>query len=74
MNETRQLAEFVAATSFQDLPPALIERIKVYLLDNLAAGFVGSAQPWSVMVADLAQELGGREQASVLHRPWRTDV
>jgi 2-methylcitrate dehydratase PrpD len=51
-----------------------VERAKVYLLDNFAAGFVGSVQAWSGMVADTARALGGSEQASIFHRDWRTDV
>jgi len=74
MEETRRLAEFIAGTGFDELPPQIVELAKVYLVDNLAAGFVGSAQGSSEIVAELARELGGREQASVFNRPWRTDV
>ena len=44
MNETHQLAHFVAATRFEDLQPELIERFKVYVLDNMAIGLIGSMQ------------------------------
>jgi 2-methylcitrate dehydratase PrpD len=74
MSETRELARFVARTTYADLPAGLVERARVYVLDNLAAGYVGSAQPWSGMVADTVQALGGAPQASVFRRPWRTDV
>ena len=74
MSETRRLAEFVAGTGFEALPAAMVERARVYLLDNFAAGFVGSVQRWSEMVAKLARELGGGEQASVFNRGWRADV
>src|SRR5438093_5943497 len=74
MEPTRQLARFVAETGYQDLPAELVERAKVYLLDNLAAGFVGAVQPWSLMVASLAQDLGGKPEASVFNQPWRADV
>jgi 2-methylcitrate dehydratase PrpD len=74
VQETRQLARFVATTGYADLPASLVERAKVYLLDNFAAGFVGSVQAWSGMVADTARALGGSEQASIFHRDWRTDV
>src|ERR1700724_1115860 len=72
--ETRQLASFVARTAYADVPTALLERARVYVLDNLAAGFLGSVQPWSGIVADTVRELGGCEQASIFHRAWRTDV
>ncbi len=70
---TIELAEFVARTDFNRLPPDLIDRAKVYLLDNLAAGFIGSVQPWSLMVADLVRELGGFGACSVFNQPWRAD-
>jgi 2-methylcitrate dehydratase PrpD len=72
LEETRQLARFVAETEY--MPEALMDRFKVYLLDNLAAGFLGSVQAWSDTVADAMRELGGREEASIIHRDWRTDV
>jgi 2-methylcitrate dehydratase PrpD len=52
----------------------LIERARVYVLDNLAAGFLGSVQPWSEMVAAMVHQLGGEQQASIFHRDWRTDI
>jgi 2-methylcitrate dehydratase PrpD len=74
MSATRELARFVARTTCADLPDGLLERARVYVLDNLAAGFVGSAQPWSEMVASMVHALGGAPQASVFQRTWRTDV
>lgn len=74
MNETRELARFVAETKFQDLPTKVVDRTKVYLLDNIACGFVGSVQPWSKIVAELAWEAGGKKEASLFNQPWQTDI
>ncbi len=74
MGATVALAEFVAGTSFDRLPAGLIDRAKVYILDNLAAGFIGSVQPWSLIVADLVRELGGVGACSVFNQPWRADL
>jgi 2-methylcitrate dehydratase PrpD len=71
---TRELASFVAATGFADLPADLVEQAKIFVLDNLAVGLIGSVQPWSEMIASTVHELGGSEQASVFNRGWRTDV
>jgi 2-methylcitrate dehydratase PrpD len=68
------LASFVASTSLADLPAALVEQAKSFILDNLAVGLIGSVQPWSEMVASTVHELGGSEQASVFNRDWRTDI
>jgi 2-methylcitrate dehydratase PrpD len=56
--ESQQLAGFVASTTFSDLPADVIERMKLYLLDTLAAGFAGSQQPWSRMVHDAERDRG----------------
>jgi 2-methylcitrate dehydratase PrpD len=71
---TRELASFVAGTCFDNLPEWLVERARVYVLDNLAAGFLGSTRSWSSIVADTFRELGGAPQASIFARSWRTDV
>ena len=72
MNETRQLAEFVANTRYEDLPESVVEAVKVYILDNLASGFVGSNTPWAGMVCQLAQESAPQGACSVFARDWGT--
>ncbi len=74
MNETLRIAQFVAETRFQDLPFDLIDKAKVFVLDNLASGFVGAEQPWSNKVASLASELGGNSEASVFSQKTKFDV
>lgn len=71
---TRVLAEFVSRTRYADVPPAMVERAKVYVLDNLTAGFVGAVQPWVRIVGDLAAVLGRRAEASTFDVPARHDV
>ncbi len=56
MNETRQLAEWVVNTDYADLPPEVIEAARIYILDDLAAGFAGAHLPWTEMVAGMALE------------------
>ena len=56
MNETLRLAEFAAELRYEDLPRPVIEAAKVYILDNLASGLVGSGTPWAQMVMGLARE------------------
>ena len=56
MNETVRLAEFAAELQYEDLPPAVVQALKVYILDNLAAGLVGSGTPWAQIVMGLARK------------------
>jgi 2-methylcitrate dehydratase PrpD len=72
MNETRRLAEFVAETGYEDLPGEVVEATRVYILDNLASGFVGSLTPWADMVAGLAQENASVGPCSVFAQDWAT--
>ena len=66
MNETRQLAEFVHDTGYDDLPKDVVEACRVFLLDNLASALVGARTPWAGMVRDLARESGGAGSCSIL--------
>jgi 2-methylcitrate dehydratase PrpD len=74
MQETRLLSQFVVETSFSDLPDTLIEACRIAVLDTLAAGFIGTAQPWAQRAVALARELGGAPEATVIHQDWRIDV
>ena len=74
MNETMRIAQFVAETDFQDLPSDLVDKAKIFVLDNLASGFVGAEQPWSKKVASLANELGGNSEATVFNQRFKLDV
>lgn len=69
---TRELAEFVAATTFDALPDHVVERVKVHALDAFAAGFAGARWPWAQMVVALATEQGGTAEASAFGqlRQW----
>lgn len=69
MDETRQLADFVANTNYEHLPPEVIEATRIYILDDLAAACVGARTPWADMVAGLAQETSSGP-CSVVGRPW----
>ena len=72
MNETRRLAEYVAGTAYEDLPASVVEAVRVYILDDLASGLVGSDTPWADMVGRLATESASQGPCSVFARPWTT--
>lgn len=44
---TPRLSEFVASMSFEDLPPPVVERTRMLLLDGIACGLVAAKLPWS---------------------------
>lgn len=62
---TVALADFAAKTDYADLPDSVVERMKVYTLDVLAAGFVCARLPWARIVHEMVIEHGGRQESSV---------
>jgi 2-methylcitrate dehydratase PrpD len=74
MHETRALAQFVAQMQFADLPPSMTADLKIIVLDTFGAGIIGTAQPWARMILELARELGGTPEASVIRQSWRADI
>ena len=74
MSATRALARFAASTRFADLPPGLVEDLKLTVLDTLAAAFVGSVQPWARRILEVFRDLRGAPEAAVVHQDWRADA
>jgi 2-methylcitrate dehydratase PrpD len=74
MSATQILATFVAETGYADLPRSLIDECKIATLDAFAAAFVGSSLPWAQRVVEMAHELGGTPEVSVVNQSWKTDV
>ena len=56
---TREMAAWVAALTFKDIPDEAIEHAKRCLLDSLGCGLYGAKQPWGNIAADVACELSG---------------
>ncbi len=44
---TRRVAEFVVGLAFDDIPPDVIARIKLLILDSLGCALYGSRLPWT---------------------------
>jgi len=74
VNETKQLAQFVQQTSYADIPTQIIDEFKIFVLDTIAAGFIGSMQPWTRKLTGVVQSLGGKPEASVFNQDWKIDV
>jgi aconitate decarboxylase len=68
---TRQIARFAADLTYDKIPPAVIERIKLCILDSFGCGLFGSTLPWSQIVADFVRDLGGRDESTVWGRNFK---
>jgi 2-methylcitrate dehydratase PrpD len=71
---TRQLAEFAATLSYDDLPEPVIGLLKQCILDALGCCLFGVTLPWTKMLIDLVTEEGGNPQARVIGTPLATSV
>ena len=66
-----QLAEFVADTRFEDLPPDTVAAAKDVVLDTIGAITAGSRLPENANFARLAAEMSGPGKASIVGHPHR---
>ncbi len=61
----RQLAGFVEECDLDALPPSVVLRTKLYIMDTLGATLAGVSTASSRIVTDLVEALGGREECTV---------
>ncbi|HYC45292.1 MAG TPA: MmgE/PrpD family protein [Burkholderiales bacterium] len=73
-NATRDLAAFGASLRFSDLPPAVVERIKLSILDSLGCCLFGATLPWTRKVADLARAESAAPRASLIGFGTKTSL
>ena len=66
-----RLAEFVAETRFEDLPPDTIAAARDVILDTLGAITAGSRLDENANFARLASEMSGSGNSSVIGHPYR---
>lgn len=62
---TRELAKFAAELTYDKIPPSVIEHIKLCVLDTIGCGIFGSTLPWSKIIANFVQDLGGIQESTV---------
>jgi 2-methylcitrate dehydratase PrpD len=65
------LAEFAAATAFEDLPPQVVHSVTQRVLDTLGICLAASSFGLADGVADLVGGWGGREESGVVMRVGR---
>jgi 2-methylcitrate dehydratase PrpD len=64
-NPLIDLAECVARTRFEDLPPLAVARAKVFILDTLGVGIAGSTGPKVEALTRVARSWGAGDEATV---------
>jgi len=71
---TRALAKFAAELTHDMIPPSVIERIKLCLLDTFGCGLFGSTLPWTRIVADFVRYLKGPQESTVWGHPFKVSA
>jgi 2-methylcitrate dehydratase PrpD len=72
MGTTEQLAQWIVATSYGDIPAAAWEQAKKSILDYLGTAIQGSTTELGRMIIDFTREQGGHPQARVIATDIRT--
>ena len=73
-NATRDLARFSAGLRFEDIPAAVIERMKLSLLDSIGVCLHGVTLPWTRHVQAMVEAEGAAAQASIFGAGSKTSV
>ena len=73
MNETQTLAQFIADTQYETLPPPVVEAAKIAILDGVANMVAGSVQELADIIGRYVQDSGGAPQASVVGWGYQTN-
>lgn len=68
---TRELAEYISASAFADLPAAVVEHVKLLVLDTIGVGAYGASLPWSERLRATAQATEASGRVSVWCTPLR---
>lgn len=63
---SQQLSVFAEQLKFEDIPPRVIERVKLHILDILGIGLAASDMPFARIVLETARAWGGVSQSTVL--------
>jgi 2-methylcitrate dehydratase PrpD len=73
-NATRDLANFTAGLSFEDIPAAVVEHTKSLILDSLGCCLHGSTLTWTRLVADMVAAEQSAPTSSVIGRGQRASA
>lgn len=66
MDLSKTIAQYIAATTYEDLPEDVIHFTKLCILDYFGSAFAGSSKPPIKMIEAFVREMGGEEQATLV--------
>ena len=71
---TQRLANFVVDLTYSDIPKAVLDHMKLCLLDTIGCGLFGSTLPWGKILAKFAKDLGGRKESTLLGMGYKVSA
>lgn len=71
---TRELAKFISATNYEDLPKDVIEKTKELITDQLGVALASSMLPWNRKVLEYVQEMGINGDSPVIGTKYQTSL
>lgn len=69
MNSARTLAAFARGLRYEAIPPDVLERARVCILDTAAVATYGARFPWSRAIADYARRYGAGGRCTIFGAP-----
>ncbi len=66
MDATSRILQHIEKTRFQDLPEAVVENTKRFILDSIGVALAGCNAPGCREVVDLIKEWGGKPEAIIM--------
>lgn len=67
MSLSKELAQYVVSTSYDDIPEDVVEFTKLCILDYFSSAIAGKDTEPIKKVEELVEMLGGNEQASLIN-------
>lgn len=74
MNETQQLAQFVAELKYEDLSPEIITKAKGLVLDQLGCQLAFATLPWSRIIYQHVRDKTGTGESTIIYYGLRTTM
>lgn len=69
---TQRIAQYVAQLTYEKLPPPVIYKTKMVILDTLGVCLIGSKHPMGILTTKFVRDLGGREASTVIGSDFKT--
>ncbi|MFC2003510.1 MmgE/PrpD family protein [Chloroflexota bacterium] len=72
MDTTQRIADFIVRVGYDDIPSKAIEAAKTSIIDCVGTCLAGSQDPSGRIIAEYIREIGGKPEAGVIAKGFRT--